>query len=301
MSLADAIRVLREDPNAALRKLLRKWYLRDGVEYNQDGIDIFAEDWDNLVVLDACRFDAFRVACEFDGELRKVQSRGATSEEFIRGNFTGRTAHDTVYVSANGYYDLICEDIDAEVHEFVALYRDEYRDAAGGLTTHPETVTEHALEADEAYPNKRLIVHYLQPHQPYLGPFAAEHVDQGHGLNIVTTRNKNPDLTDADLHRAYMENLRLVLDEVEVLLDSFRGKTVITSDHGELLGERLPVIPVKDYDHWYGLHVPELLNVPWFEIETGPRKDVRAEAPVERDATDTEEVERHLADLGYRV
>jgi hypothetical protein len=120
-------------------------------------------------------------------------------------------------------------------------------------------------------------------------------------LNIITTRNKNPDLTDADLHRAYMENLRLVLDEVETLLDSFRGKTVITSDHGELLGERLPGIPVKDYDHWYGLHVPELLDVPWFEIETGPRKNIRAETPAERDETDTEEVEHHLEDLGYRV
>lgn len=301
MSLANQLQVVREDPNAATRKLLRMWYLRNGVRYNENGIDIFEQDWDNLVILDACRFDAFREACEFDGTLRKVESRGATSKEFVRGNFTGRTAHDTVYVSANGYYDAIRENIGAEVHESVPLYEDEHRDAADGLTTHPETVTGHALEANEKYPHKRLIVHYLQPHQPYLGSFAEERIEQGHGLNIVTTRNRNPDLTDDEIRRAYLENLELVLDEVSVLLDEFRGKTVITADHGELLGERLPVIPVKDYDHWYGIHVPELLNVPWFEIDTGARKEIRAEEPDERGAVDEDEIEEHLESLGYRV
>jgi hypothetical protein len=301
MSLTDAIHVLREDPNAAPRKLLRMWYFRNGAEYNRDGIDVFEQDWDNLIILDACRFDAFRQVCEFEGTLRKVESRGSTSAEFVRGNFTGRTVHDTVYVSANGYYDKLRDEIGAELHDSISLYEGEYRDAAGGLTTHPKTVTRHALDANEAYPNKRLIVHYLQPHQPYLGPFAEKHIDQGHGLNIVTTRNRNPDLTDDDIRRAYVENLELVLDEVEELLDAFHGKTVITADHGELLGERLPVFPVKDYDHWYGIHVPELVNVPWFEIEGESRKDVRAEPPAERDAVDIEEVEEHLADLGYRV
>jgi hypothetical protein len=33
-----------------------------------------------------------------------------------------------------------------------------------------EVVTEAALEAAEWYPNERLIVHYLQPHAPYIGP-----------------------------------------------------------------------------------------------------------------------------------
>ena len=310
MTLAKSVGVLQEDPNAAPRKLLRQWYLRGGREYNRNGVDIFTKEWDNLIILDACRYDAFRDLCEFDGTLRKVQSRGSTSEEFVRGNFNGRIAYDTVIVSANGYYDLLNEDIarrrntkeiDGEIHDFVRLYRNEYRDAAGGLTTHPKTVTEHALKANEAYPKKRLIIHYLQPHQPYLGPFAEEHIDYGHGMNIITTRNRNPHLTDADLHRAYMENLKLVLDEVETLLDAVRGKTVITSDHGELLGERLPVIPVKDYDHWYGLHVPELLNAPWFEIEGESRKEIREDTPAERDEVDAEEVEQHLKDLGYRV
>ncbi|WP_458207754.1 hypothetical protein [Haladaptatus sp. NG-SE-30] len=301
MSLRDKFRVLLEDTNAVPRKLLRTWYLRGGRSFNRSGIDIFAEDWDNLVVLDACRFDAFRHVCAFEGTLRKVESRGATSEEFIRGNFTERTAYDTVYVSANGYFDLLSEEIDAEVHDFVPLYQDEYRDAAGGLTTHPETVTKRALEADKEYPHKRLMVHYLQPHQPYLGSFACKHIDHGHGLNIVTTRNQNRDLTDADLWRAYLENLELVLGEVARLLGVFEGKTVITADHGELLGERLPLVPVKDYDHWYGIHVPELLDVPWFEFDGGQRKEIRAEQPDERNAAETEEVERHLADLGYRI
>jgi len=40
------------------------------------------------------------------------------------------------------------------------------------------------------------------------------------------------------------------------------GKSVITSDHMNLLGERLFPVPTKGYVHPIGLHKPELLKVP---------------------------------------
>jgi len=38
---------------------------------------------------------------------------------------------------------------------------------------------------------------------------------------------------------AYNENLDIVLTEIEALLDELDGKSVITADHGNLVGERL--------------------------------------------------------------
>lgn len=52
----------------------------------EDGFDPMAEDWDLLIVLDACRFDSFRDAFNryFEGELREVRSRGSCTPEWFR-------------------------------------------------------------------------------------------------------------------------------------------------------------------------------------------------------------------------
>jgi hypothetical protein len=61
---------------------------------------------------------------------------------------------------------------------------------------------------------------------------------------------------------AYKENLRHVLKNVEDLLEIINGKTVITSDHGNLIGDRLSPIPVRGYGHPSGLRAPELVKDP---------------------------------------
>ena len=57
----------------------------------QPGKNIFEEDWDLLVILDACRIDALR---EFESEydfINSIDSRwsvGSTSKEFINRTYT---------------------------------------------------------------------------------------------------------------------------------------------------------------------------------------------------------------------
>ncbi len=273
---------------------------RVGESYYPDGVDVFAEDWDNLLILDACRHDFFVEQVWFGGHTEKRRSRGTTSREFVRGNFTDRTALDTVYVSANPWYLRLHERIGAQVHDYVNLHDDATRDAADGLTTRPGTVTEHARVANEEHPDKRLIVHYLQPHHPYLSEFGRRTVDHRRDAMLAV---KESGADRADVVRAYRENLDLVLREVESLLEDLVGRTVITADHGELLGERERPIPVRRYGHPGGVYVRELLEVPWHVIENRPRKDVVAEDPVDRSdgATDQAAVEQQLKDLGYRV
>ena len=298
-SLSD-LQTALDNPEWFARELNRLYAHRLNLrDHNPNGIDVFEADWDNLLILDACRYDEFKRMCDLSGNLEKVRSRGATSSEFVRGNFTGRTLHDVVYVSANVYYPYLRDEIDAEVHAFVGLHDDDMRDAGDGLTTHPETVTEHALAAHKSHPNKRLLVHYFQPHQPYIGPYGKKRFDPGRGL-IDTVKNNDP--SREELLRAYRENLELVLEEVETLLAELPGKTVVSADHGEMLGERMRPIPVEDYGHHAGVYIDELLDVPWFISENGRRKEVVAEPPDASRATDVdgEEMAEQLRALGYR-
>lgn len=290
----DDIRRGVDDPRQVVSELNQLYnHYRAGQRYNPEGIDVFAEDWDNLVILDACRYDEFARRSMLPGRTEHRISRGSTSPEFIRGNFTGKTLHDVVYVSANGWYAKLEDEIGAEVHAFEFVERD----VMGGLTSHPETVAAAARDAAEEYPDKRLIVHFMQPHWPYLGP-AGKRFERGRFDEIL----RQTDASHEDVLRAYRENLDIVLGEVEPLLDDLLGKTVITADHGELLGDRERPIPVKTYRHPEGVYVDSLVKVPWHIYQNGERRDIIAEQPrAEADEFDFEQVERNLQDLGYRT
>jgi hypothetical protein len=281
-------------PNAIVSEINQQYnHWRAGQPYNPDGIDVFAEDWDNLVILDACRYDEFARRSNLPGTTEYRISRGSTSPEFVRGNFGGKQLHDLVYVTANNWYAKIKDDIDAEIHALDTVERDLF----DGRTSHPETVAATARDAAAEYPDKRLVIHFMQPHWPYLGP-TGEKFKQGPFHEVM----RETDATHVDVMQAYCENLDIVLGEVEPLLDDLPGKTVVSADHGELLGDRERPIPVKTYRHPEGVYVDSLVKVPWHVYENGERKEIVAEEPAEdEDDIDIEAVEQHLADLGYRV
>ena len=74
---------------------------RNPDNYNANGISVFTEDWDNLVILDACRYDYFAEQSNLNGTLTTRISRASATREWVRANFTDRQLHDVVYVSAN--------------------------------------------------------------------------------------------------------------------------------------------------------------------------------------------------------
>jgi len=106
---------------------------------------------------------------------------------------------------------------------------------------------------------------------------------------------------------AYNENLDIVLTEIEALLDELDGKSVITADHGNLVGERLGPVPTRrKYGHPYGVHTEELVKVPWFILEGETRREIRreirSEPAIESDDENISEteLEDQLEALGYR-
>lgn len=271
------------------------------------GIDIVSADWDNLIVLDACRFDTFQeLASDLPGELGKTRSKASATDEFLRANFTDRELHDTVYVTANpqlyrienGIYDV--EPINVSFYKQVDVWRDHWHDEY--RTVMPEVVTEAALRAARECPDKRLIVHYLQPHAPYVGPTGREELPTEYLNFWEAFREGKFDVSLETARRAYRENLELVLPHVSELLSELDGKTVVTADHGELLGERDSPIPIRRFGHPSHTDLPALVDVPWFVSERGTRREIVAESPEssEEDAgLDSDVVKDRLRDLGY--
>ena len=60
---------------------------------------------------------------------------------------------------------------------------------------------------------------------------------------------------------AYIKNLKLVMKEVNKLVQELSGKIVISSDHGNLFGEFLR------FGHIPFLRLKHLVKVPWLVVK----------------------------------
>lgn len=302
---------------AAIRhpRLLVGEFNRLGVKFNRwshdrfrssGGTRVMDEDWDNLLILDACRFDMFKAQNRISGDLQRRRSLGSESWEFLESNFAGESFHDTVYITANPHAPKLPS---RTFHDVINLL-DEGWDAELG-TVRPETVVEATLEAQEEYPRKRLITHFMQPHYPFIGDCGQQLEHKGITIHLsdegrtdmgrkVWTNLRDGRLNRNRVWKAYRENLDIVLAHVERLLESLSGLTIVTSDHGNLLGELTFPIPARGYGHPPNLDVDELRTVPWLVVESSKRREIVAQPPEERDELGSKVVEDRLHDLGYR-
>lgn len=302
--LSVATRVLKgiaSNPRLVFRELNRLYHRRFHTwQYNRRGDDIFEEDWDNLLILDACRFDVFEARSDLPGGLESRWSKGSNTIEFLKGNLSTRELYDTVYVTANPQFFRRKDEIEGRFHHVVNVWDSGWDPELG--TVPPAATTEHARWAASEFPDKRLLVHYLQPHYPFIG----------HAINTGKLENEqNPsvwDLAMADeidgeaIWEAYVDNLDLVLEHVRPLLTELEGKTVVTSDHGNMMGERARPFPIREWGHPVGIYTDELVRIPWYESVNGARKTVTADPPTEETTATTDEatVSDRLRDLGYR-
>lgn len=265
----------------------------------ESGIDVMDESWDVLLVLDACRTDLFEEVMNIDEydsyEVR--ESSGSATREWTKENFSGQAQTDTIYVTGN---PVVSRWIGTAFDQFIEVWRDEFDPEIG--TVPAQAVTEVAINAYESNPDKRLIVHYLQPHYPFIKDpdlrfTRFEGTDE---LEATEARSGASDVWEAvalglvdpeEAWDAYARNLEYVLDEVQPLLEAVSGRVVITSDHGNAIGERARPIPIKLYGHPTGIRHPVLRNVPWAVIESGGERS---------EQEDLESgVEEKLQQLGY--
>jgi len=256
-------------------------------------MEIMDEDWDNLIILDACRYDIFKNHSKFKNQnVEKKVSQGSWTLEFIKSNFVGKSFHDTVYVTSNVFSNIIPE---RTFHNIIPLYAQEDG-------SKPQHVAQAALKAHVEYPNKRLLIHFMQPHIPHL-----TELGQKYGKHIFHAA-MNGKISHKELENSYIENLDIVEKHCELLLNELQGKTVITSDHGENLGEsgfysdgthatkfgfNIPL-----YGH--GFQTEECRLVPWCVIDNYKnRKNIEPSEPVSREAVNKEKMTENLKTLGY--
>lgn len=293
---------------ARARESILQWF-----QSPNEGIEVMEKDWDNLIILDACRFDVFADLCDIDGDLSSVVTQGETTAKFIQRNFGGNSFYDTVYVCANAAVGNNIEHVD--VYRFEGLWGDQgtvsgWDQYRNGI--HPEIVVDKTLEVQEEYDNKRIISHFLQPHCPYIVKDGKQLPKESKYRSLeAAARGEVP---REEITAVYRENVEYVLEYVEELVPQLSGKTVITADHGELLGDPLPghwkylhprhPIGKKQlfhYGHWRNIRAGPLINVPWFEVDhNGERRNIESAGHSEGVEIDRQSIDEQLKMLGYK-
>lgn len=277
---------------------------------NNDGCDIMSEDWDNLVILDGCRYDLFQDVNIISGKLERKTSKGSATHEFLRENFENKVLRDTVYVTANPMYVVV--DLQDVFYDTVDVWKTNWNDEY--KTVLPNDMAKATKEAHDRYPDKRIISHFVQPHHPFIGEIG-QRIENQAGIEKLKKEaitgdgeSDSPDVwmllksrkvSKEEVWKAYRENLVLVLKHVEQIMESLNGKTVITSDHGNLVGEFATPFPIREYGHPAGIHTRKLVEVPWLIIDPGCRKVINPGKNVRSQSTVEESARGALRDLGY--
>jgi hypothetical protein len=269
------------------------------------------EDWDNVVILDGCRYDLFRETNTIEGELDSRIAPVSATPEFLTENFQDRQFHKIVYVTGNPMYRT--RGLHDVFYRVIDVWKDRWDDEL--KTVRPEAMAEATKQAHKRYPNKRIISHFMQPHYPFIGDLSAE-IGQHSGFEYtyrrvtgkeasrdnptVWERLKYDDLSQGLVWDAYRENLEIALPYVQELVDILDGKTVITSDHGNMLGERPFPLASRIYGHPKKVRCKQLCQVPWLICEYDTRKKIKgSDQGMSTELEKSEIVTDRLADLGY--
>jgi len=275
---------------------------------SESGIGVLDEDWDNMIILDACRYDIFEEINLIEGELQYRNSLGSSTAQFLYKNFNGRELHDIVYITSNPM--VYKKEIDASFHHIEHVWKDHWDDDL--YTVHPESMTNRALDVVDGFPNKRVIIHYNQPHHPFIGPTADKYFDFRDYVDPIPGGDHIPfwakvrrgylDISRNTFRSAYVETLERTLPHVQDLVAELQGKSVITADHGELLGERMFPIPIRGYGHPPGVRAEEVIKIPWHVMEDGSRKIIEEDEPSVEELIDVEDTATdRLKQLGYMM
>lgn len=297
------------------------------------GKNLFESDWDVLVILDTCRVDALReVQAEYDfiTNVDSVYSVGGSSPEWIAETFD-RTYHTdiagTAYLSANPYTKRILspeephEQLSGGSHttykllsridhvsisdlaysEYLFNYEPRGEEGPQGHVdghTPPRYVTERGISVTREGKHNRVILHYWQPHYPYIARAIAEGRDLKRHEKMVGEWSRYIQETKdrQSVWDAYLDELRYVLDDIGILVRNIDAdRLVITADHGEAFGE------FGEFGHQIGSLNPSVRRVPWVELSCTNQDSYSPTiaAPEETGGTSETSVKDQLNALGY--
>ena len=238
---------------------------------------------------------------DFINNIDRIISVGGTSSEWIARTFdTGyrQTLAETAYLTSNAFAQYVLEDrlkpdnehydhsdlvnlrestgldpIDASElgkleHVWKQIPKRDTVDGAHDMSkdlmaggTPPRYVTDRAISMARNHDYDRMILHYTQPHHPYLAnSLDTERSLRDHEKQPFQYLRKTGDREK--VWSSYLDELRWVLDDVDLLLRNIEAEDVlITADHGEAFGE------YGIYNHHAGSVHPHIRLVPWVTTE----------------------------------
>jgi hypothetical protein len=268
----------------------------------------------------------------FLDDVGRIWSLGGSSPEWIAHTFDrghSDTLVDTAYLNVNAWAERILEDgLDSEnPHLDHSGLKKLYRYGRWNVVDHteigmvehvwkqverghgawaevipdeylhgrapPRYLTDAAIRVGRDHDFERLILHYTQPHAPYIATAMEEGRDlHEHEREPFDYARRTGDRST--VYARYLDELRFVLDDVELLLENLdANRVVISSDHGEAFGE------YGTYGHHAGSLNPYIRYVPW-GVTTA--RDTGSHEPQRRAAkTESASVEQALEALGYKT
>lgn len=266
------------------------------LDWFDKGTPIYERDWDVLIVLDACRYDLMsQVYKEYNylQSLEKFHSVGSTSSEWMERSFSEKYKEDireTIYITGNPNTQnhLPIRDF----YKLDEVWKYNWDDDLG--TIHPDVLNDRSISLHRKFDPERMIIHYMQPHYPFIQGKMGDGIGWEGGKEVWTLLQEGQ-VELEEVWRNYRDNLRYVLDNLPILLNNIDAeKVIITTDHGNLVGE------YGIYGHPAKIALPELRQVPWCEVAA---RDTHSHEPSLEDEVkkiDDETVAQRLQDLGYK-
>jgi len=271
----------------------RAWNVRQGT-------NIYERDWDVLVLLDCARVDMVaQVADEYPflDPVGTHRTPGTNSAEWMDVTFVDEYAAEmarTAHVTAN---PNSADHLDGDRFAyFEEIWRGGWDEDTG--TVPARTVTDRAIAVGRDRDPDRLLVHYMQPHPPFVPRPEIDAVqvtrpgDERHGMSVRELHEEGGHSLE-ELWDAHVENLRYVLSEVELLRSNVDADCfVVSADHGQALGEEGAL------GHPAASTVEVVRQVPWCVAtaeDTGSHEpeSARTDGPAVS-------VEQKLEQLGYK-
>jgi len=231
-----------------------------------------------LIILDACRYDFFMKLAPkfFKGEVQVAISEGAFLPNWIPLLLKSLCKYGStrIYRATSSWkpHNLKLMDFLVKGEDCLELVELEPNELKFLGVVSPWEV--NAIVETEGL-TKRTVVWYMQPHFPWLRypnmslkllpeVIVYEFVP----ATLVKKRINKKGINRNMLTKFYVSNLLLVLEATRALLNTLNErykifdeyKIVITSDHGELLGE------YGLFFHSPGYKLPQLIKIPWMDV-----------------------------------
>lgn len=254
-------------------------------------------NWDILIILDACRFDTFYklIDEQYKDFVSCVNSEASDTLEWLVAHW-GYYHDDIVYISGNPFVNSLNvngKEYNAKkhFHTVVDSWDDGFDKKEGRimpvqiyfdyLNNKNIHITKHIFKPS----NKKFILHFMQPHSPYIfkkkkrtivgflkwlipykyhiGLFKRFYflIPEKRRTFVKTVSTYKKKYNNDEIKEAYEENLKSVLYYVNTIINNSKGKSIIiTSDHAEYLGED------GKYGHG-GEKTKKITSVPFLNIE----------------------------------